>query len=117
MITGVLICLNPILILLGATESILPYAVTYASIYVTSSIFNVFNVTMNNIVTSEGASKTAMCTPAFDMFSCQMLATKAAPEAKERIRALAALGYEESDHALIGYAGSQYKFYWALNKK
>ena len=56
-----IIFLNPILKLLGATESILPYAVTYASIYVISSIFNVFNVTMNNIVTSEGAAKTTMC--------------------------------------------------------
>ena len=52
--------LKPILKLLGATESILPYAVTYASIYIISSIFNVFNVTMNNIVTSEGAAKTTM---------------------------------------------------------
>lgn len=55
--------------------------------------------------------------PAFDMFSCRMLATKAVPGAKERIRALAALGYEEADHALIGHDGSQYKFYWVLNKK
>ncbi len=38
----------------------MPYAVTYASIYVISSIFNVFNVTMNNIVTSEGAAKTTI---------------------------------------------------------
>jgi putative MATE family efflux protein len=53
--------LNPILRLLGATESILPYAVSYARICVISSIFNVFNVTMNNIVTSEGAAKTTMC--------------------------------------------------------
>ncbi len=55
------IFLHPILRLLGATESIMPYAVTYAGIYVMSSIFNVFNVTMNNIVTSEGAAKTTMC--------------------------------------------------------
>lgn len=55
-----MIFLNPILKLLGATESILPYAVTYTSIYIISSIFNVFNVTMNNIVTSEGAAKTTM---------------------------------------------------------
>lgn len=53
--------MKPILKLLGATESILPYAVTYASIYIISCIFNVFNVTMNNIVTSEGAAKTTMC--------------------------------------------------------
>ncbi len=55
------IFLHPILRLLGATKSIMPYAVTYAGIYIMSSIFNVFNVTMNNIVTSEGAAKTTMC--------------------------------------------------------
>ena len=55
-----MIFLQPILKLLGATESIMPYAVTYASIYIVSCIFNVFNVTMNNIVTSEGAAKTTM---------------------------------------------------------
>ena len=43
------IFLKPILSILGATESILPYAVTYGSIYIISCIFNVFNVTMNNI--------------------------------------------------------------------
>ncbi len=53
--------LHPILKLLGATDSILPYAATYAGIYIVSCIFNVFNVTMNNIVTSEGAAKTTMC--------------------------------------------------------
>ena len=56
-----MIFLHPILKLLGATDSILPYATTYASIYIVSCIFNVFNVTMNNIVTSEGAAKTTMC--------------------------------------------------------
>ena len=53
--------LHPILKLLGATDSILPFAATYAGIYIVSCIFNVFNVTMNNIVTSEGAAKTTMC--------------------------------------------------------
>ena len=61
MIACAVIFLRPILTLLGATESILPYALTYAGIYVVSSIFNIFNVTMNNIVTSEGAAKTTMC--------------------------------------------------------
>ena len=56
-----MVFLQPILKLLGATDSILPYATTYASIYIISCIFNVFNVTMNNIVTSEGAAKTTMC--------------------------------------------------------
>lgn len=60
MIIFSMIFLHPILKLLGATDSIMPYAVTYASIYIVSCIFNVFNVTMNNIVTSEGAAKTTM---------------------------------------------------------
>ena len=55
------IFLKPTLTLLGATDTIMPYALTYARIYVISCIFNVFNVTMNNIVTSEGAAKTTMC--------------------------------------------------------
>lgn len=55
------IFLKPILIVLGATEGILPYAITYSRIFIIGSIFNVFNVTMNNIVTSEGAAKTTMC--------------------------------------------------------
>lgn len=55
------IFLKPILSALGATTTIMPYALVYARIYVISCIFNVFNVTMNNIVASEGASKTTMC--------------------------------------------------------
>ena len=55
------IFLKPILLLLGATDTIMPYAVSYARIYVFSCIFNVINVTMNNIVSSEGAAKTTMC--------------------------------------------------------
>lgn len=54
------IFLKPILTLLGATETIMPYALIYARIYILSCIFNVFNVTMNNIATSEGAAKTTM---------------------------------------------------------
>lgn len=55
-----MIFLKPILTLLGATDSIMPFAVTYTRIYIVSCIFNVSNVTMNNIVTSEGAAKTTM---------------------------------------------------------
>lgn len=55
--------------------------------------------------------------PAFDMFSCRMLATKAVPEAKERTQALAELGYEESEHAVIGHDGAQFKSYWVLGEK
>lgn len=55
-----IIFLKQILILLGTSESILPYAIEYSLIYVISCIFNVFNVTINSIITSEGAAKTAM---------------------------------------------------------
>lgn len=54
------IFLDPLLKLLGATADNLPYAQTYGRIIILSSIFNIFNVTMNNIVTSEGAAKTTM---------------------------------------------------------
>lgn len=60
-IIGSVIFLKPILKQLDAIESIMPYAMTYTAIYITFSLFNVFNVTMNNIVSSEGAAKTAMC--------------------------------------------------------
>ena len=52
--------LKPILLLLGASESILPFALEYARIYVISCILNVFNVTVSSIITSEGAAKTSM---------------------------------------------------------
>lgn len=55
------IFLEPILKQLGAIESVMPYAMAYTRIYIVFSIFNVYNVTMNNVVSSEGAAKTAMC--------------------------------------------------------
>ena len=66
MLTGVIVILltilflEPILRLFGASDTIMPYAMTYTRIYILFSIFNVCNVTMNNIVTSEGAAKTTM---------------------------------------------------------
>ncbi|MEA5082555.1 MAG: MATE family efflux transporter [Lachnospiraceae bacterium] len=52
--------LEPILIILGATKTILPYAKEYAFIFVVGLVFNVFNITLNNIITSEGASIISM---------------------------------------------------------
>ena len=52
--------LDSILLYLGATETILPYARAYAMIYIAGSILTVFNVAMNNIITSEGAAKFTM---------------------------------------------------------
>ena len=55
-----LLSLRPVLHWLGATPTIMPYALPYAKIYLAASIFNIFNVTMNNIASSEGAAKTTM---------------------------------------------------------
>lgn len=55
-----LLFLKPILILTGATPKLMYFALNYAKIYIAFSIFNIFNVTMNNIVTSEGSSRTTM---------------------------------------------------------
>jgi putative MATE family efflux protein len=55
-----LVFLRPLLLLLGATKGILPYALTYARICLASSAFSLFNVTMNGIVTSEGSPRTTM---------------------------------------------------------
>lgn len=55
-----LVFMKYILKYLGATSTIMPYALPYARIYILSCIFNIFNVTMNNIVASEGASRTTM---------------------------------------------------------
>lgn len=52
--------LDKVLISLGATQTILPYAREFAIIYIPGSILNVINVTMNNISASEGATKISM---------------------------------------------------------
>lgn len=55
-----LVFLEPVLRQIGASEGVMPDALAYAGIYVPFSLFNVFNVAMNNIVSGEGAAKTAM---------------------------------------------------------
>ena len=52
--------LDHLLIALGATDTVLPYAREYAVIFVTGSILNIFNITMNNIITAEGRAKLTM---------------------------------------------------------
>ena len=52
--------LDDLLVALGATDTVLPYARAYAVIFVTGSILNIFNITMNNIITAEGRSKLTM---------------------------------------------------------
>lgn len=59
-IAGSMLFLEPLLALLGASDQVMPYGLRYASICLPFSLCNVFNVTMNNIVSSEGAAKTTM---------------------------------------------------------
>ncbi len=53
--------------------------------------------------------------PTFSLFSCDKIATKAIPEAKERIRALEKLGFSASSEKLIGHDGTLYGDYYVLN--
>lgn len=52
--------IEPVLHLLGATDTIMPYAKTYSLIYISGTLFSVFYVAMNNIVTAEGAARLTM---------------------------------------------------------
>ncbi len=52
----------------------------------------------------------------FKMFRCNKVATKAVPEAKERISALNKLGFELSNEILIGHDLTEYKNYYVLLK-
>lgn len=54
--------------------------------------------------------------PAFKLFHCKKIATKAIPEAKERIAALKNLGFILSDEKLIGHDGTEYTDYFVINK-
>jgi len=55
-----LVFLDQLLIMLGATVTILPYAREYASIYIAGSIFSFFTVTVSNTITAEGATRYSM---------------------------------------------------------
>ena len=53
---GLLLGLRPILTVLGADGDTLPYAVQYGTIIIAGFVFSVFNITVNNIIVSEGAT-------------------------------------------------------------
>lgn len=59
-ICGMLICLNPLLSVLGATDTIMPYAREYAIPFIIGLAFNVFNITVNNMISAEGATNYSM---------------------------------------------------------
>lgn len=49
LLLGITLFLNPILMALGATPTILPFAREYAIIIIISMVFNVFNIAVNNL--------------------------------------------------------------------
>lgn len=54
--------------------------------------------------------------PAFEMFLCEKIATKAIPEATERIHALKNLDFLTTEEKLIGHDGTEYEAYLVLMK-
>lgn len=54
--------------------------------------------------------------PAYEMFECSMIATKAIPAAKERRRALEETGYCTTEEKVIGHDGTEYGDYWICRK-
>lgn len=52
----------------------------------------------------------------YDLFHCNMIATKAAPFATERIHALKHMGFNQSEDKLVGHDGTEYGNYWICLK-
>lgn len=52
--------------------------------------------------------------PAFELFKCNKIATKAIEKATERIKALEKIGFSMSSEKLIGHDGTQYSSYYVL---
>lgn len=48
----------------------------------------------------------------FDLFHCDMIATKAAPFATERIEVLKQIGFNHTEEKLVGHDGTIYENYW-----
>ena len=55
--------------------------------------------------------------PSFELFDCDKIATKAIPEAKERIKALSNMGFVFLQEKLIGHDGTNYKDYFIFERK
>ncbi|MDE7359543.1 MAG: N-acetyltransferase, partial [Lachnospiraceae bacterium] len=50
--------------------------------------------------------------PAYDMFHCQMIATKVIPAAAQRKEAVEKLGFTATTEALVGHDGTRYTDYY-----
>ena len=53
----------------------------------------------------------------YDLFYCSIIATKAVPQATERIKALRELGFIAADKMLVGHDGTKYGDYYILENK
>ena len=54
---------------------------------------------------------------AYDLFYCNIIATKAVPQAAERLKALCELGFTAADKMLVGHDGTKYGDYYILGNK
>jgi len=54
---------------------------------------------------------------AYDLFYCNIIATKAVPQATERTNALRELGFVAADKMLVGHDGTKYGDYYILESK
>ncbi|WP_320047229.1 MATE family efflux transporter [uncultured Ilyobacter sp.] len=57
---SILALIIPTLRILGATGTIMPYALTYGRVFVAGSIFTIINMTLNNTIRAEGSAKYSM---------------------------------------------------------
>ncbi len=53
----------------------------------------------------------------YDLFCCNIIATKAVPEATERVKALQKLGFVASEKIIVSQDGTKYGDYYILEKK
>lgn len=61
LLTGfLLVFIEPILILFGASDTILAYAIDYSRVLAMGSVFTILNMIMNNILRAEGSAKYSM---------------------------------------------------------
>jgi putative MATE family efflux protein len=56
----IIVFLDPVLRFMGATETILPYARSYTSVFLISAIFSVVNVASGNLAIAQGASNISL---------------------------------------------------------
>lgn len=69
--------------------------------------------TMDDIVSIVSLIKEAT----YDLFYCNIIATKAVPQATERIKALGELGFTATDKIIVGHDGTKYGDYYILENK